>query len=228
MYLSVWRNFVGVCMTVILPVSAFPDTPNGAILHSSGQGVLVNGYAVPASAAIFDNDLVQTQKASQARIEMTGSAATIDPETVLQFTLEELALDHGSLSVYTSAGMRVRVGCVTITPVNLSSETLYEVTDRDGRVTVHASKSDVYIDAKSKQAKDVRSSSRSQRDVVHEGEQKSREEKCGGAYMKGSPQPGIGAMMNSKWAMIIGGSAVGVVMCVGLCHDDDPISPSKP
>ena len=140
-----------------------------------GQGVLVNGNSVPASAAVFDNDLIQTEKASPARIEMTDSSATIDSETVLQFQLEELALDHGSLSVYTTSGLRVRVGCITITPVNPSSETLYEVIDRDGRVTVHASRSDVYIDAKEKQSKDVRSPSRSKRDVVRQGEQKSRE-----------------------------------------------------
>ena len=228
MSLSAWRNFVVVSMTVILPVSAFPDNPSGAILHSSGQGVLVNGNSVPTSAAIFDNDLIQTQKASPARIETTGSAATIDSETVLQFQLEELALDHGSLSVYTSTGMRVRVGCVTITPVNPSSQTLYEVIDRDGKVTIHASRSDVYIDAKSKEIKEVRNPSHSNRDLVREGEQKSREERCGGAYTKGAPQPGIGAIMNSKWAVMIGGTAVGVLMCVGLCHDDDPISPSKP
>jgi hypothetical protein len=215
-------------VTAILPVSAFPDNPSGAILHSSGQGVLVNGNLVPPSAAVFDNDFIQTEKESPARIETAGSAATIDAETVLQFRLEELALDHGSLSIYTSIGMRVRVGCITITPVNPSIETLYEVIDREGKVTVHASRSSVYIDAKSKESKEVRSPSRSTRDLVREGEQRSREEKCGGAYMRGATQPGIGAIMNSKWAIMIGGAAVGVLTCVGLCREDDPISPSKP
>jgi len=51
----------------------------------------VNGNTVAESAAIFDNDLIQTQKDSPARIQMTGSAATVDPETVLQFQMEELA-----------------------------------------------------------------------------------------------------------------------------------------
>jgi len=215
-------------MTVVLPVSAFPDSPSGAILHSGGQGVLVNGNSVPASAAVFDNDLIQTEKASPARIEMTGSSATIDSETVLQFQLEELALDHGSLSVYTTSGLRVRVGCITITPVNPSSETLYEVIDRDGRVTVHASRSDVYIDAKEKQSKDVRSPSRSKRDVVRQGEQKSREEKCAGAAISPNPTPGIGAALNSPWAVAIGGGAAALLTCWSLCRDDDPISPSKP
>ncbi|HXJ85471.1 MAG TPA: hypothetical protein VMS18_01525 [Candidatus Binatia bacterium] len=215
-------------MTVILPVSVFADNPNGAILHSNGQGVLVNGNSAPASAAIFANDLIQTQKASSARIEVTGSAATIDPETVVQFQSEELVLDHGSLAVYTRTGMRVRIGCITIIPVNPSGETLYEVTDRDGQVTVHASRDDVYIDAKEKQSKDVQNSSRSKREVVHEGEQKSRGEKCAGAPMKAQNTPGVGALMNSRWALIGGGIAAALVTCLGLCHDDDPISPWKP
>jgi hypothetical protein len=215
-------------MTVVLPVSAFPDSPSGAILHSGGQGVLVNGNSVPASAAVFDNDLIQTEKASPARIEMTGSSATIDSETVLQFQLEELALDHGSLSMYTTSGLRVRVGCITITPVNPSSETLYEVIDRDGRVTVHASRSDVYIDAKEKQSKDVRSPSRSKRDVVRQGEQKSREEKCAGTAVSPNPTPGIGAALNSPWAVAIGGGVAALLTCWSLCRDDDPISPWKP
>ncbi len=229
MFLLPWRNFVGVCMTIILPVSAFPDNPSGAILHSSGQGVLVNGSPVPASAAVFDNDFIQTQKQSPARIETTGSSATLDSETVLQFQLEELALDHGSLSVYKSTGMRVRVGCVTITPVNPSNETLYEVIDRDGKVTVHASRSDVYIDAKSKERTQVRkSSSRSTREIVREGEQKSREEECGGAYIKGATPEALGALMNSPWAVGVGAATVGGLTCWALCRSDDPISPSKP
>jgi len=215
-------------MSVVLPVSAFPDSPGGAILRSGGQGVLVNGNSVPASAAIFDNDLIQTEKASPARIEMTGSSATIDSETVLQFQVEELALDHGSLSVYTSVGLRVRVGCVTITPVNPSGETLYEVIDRDGKVTVHASRSDVYIDATEKQSKDVRSPSRSKRDIARQGEQKSREEKCAGAVMKAQQIPALGAVLNGPWAVGIGAGTAAVLTCWSLCRDDDPISPWKP
>ena len=184
--------------------------------------------SVAESAAVFDNDLIQTDKASPARIQMTGSAATVDPETVLQFESEELALDHGSLSVYTSVGLRVRVGCITISPVNPSSETLYEVTDRDGKVTVHASRSDVYIDAKEEQAKRIGGSSSSKRDIVRQGEQKAREEKCAGAATSAQQTPGLGAVLNTPWAVMIGGGAAAVLTCWSLCRDDDPISPWKP
>ena len=201
---------------------------NAAMLHSNGAGVLVNNNAAPTSSAIFSNDLIETPKAVVARIETSGSTAEINPETMLMYASDELALDHGSVSVNTSRGMRVRVGCITITPVNPSDWTHYDVTDIDGRVTVSALKSDVYIEARDKNSQDIKKGTQSNRDIVREGEQKSRTEKCGVAYVKPQRMPAIGAIMNSpymKWSAVV---AVGVIACFGLCHGDDPVSPSKP
>ena len=216
-----------VSMAVILPVSLDAQETAAAMLHSSGSGVLVNKYPVPDSIALFANDLVETPKNSVARIEVAGSSADINADTMLQFGSEELVLDHGSVSISTGRGLRVRVGCLTVTPVNASEWTQYSVSDVDGKVVVNASKSDVYIDAR-KKAQESKNPSRSSRDLVREGEQKSREEKCGAAYLKAETRPGIDALLNSTWAKMVAASAVGVVVCLGLCHDDDPVSPAKP
>jgi hypothetical protein len=120
------------------------------------------------------------------------------------------------------------VGCLTVTPVNLSQWTQYNVSDVDGKVAVSAAKSDVYIDSRAKKAQEAKNPSRTTRDIVRESEQKSREEKCGAAYLKGDTVPGVGALMNSMWAKIAAGGVAGTVACLGLCHDDDPASPSKP
>lgn len=215
-------------MAVILPVSLSGQENASAILRSSGAGVLVNGNPSPESIALFPNDLVETSKNIVARIEATGSAADIGAGTMVQFEVEELVLDHGSLSVNTTRGLRVRVGCLTVTPVNASDRTQYDVSDLDGKVTVNAAKSDVYIDSRAKKPREAKNPSRSSRDLVREGEQKSREEKCGAAYPRGDTSPGLGALMNSRWALILGGSAAGAIACLGLCRDDDPASPSKP
>lgn len=216
-------------MSAILPVSAFADDVAVAMLRSNGQGVFVNGSPAPASIAIFDGDFIETQKQAIARIEATGSSINIDPETVVKFQVEEIVLDHGSLSVFTGRGLRVRVGCVTVTPVNPSIATTYEVLDRDGKVTVHATKNDAYIDAKSKNPKEAKDPSRSSREIVRESEQKSREEKCGGAYMRpASGVSGLGAWMNSPWAIGAGVAAIGGLTTWVLVQDDDPISPSCP
>ncbi len=70
---------------------------------------------------------------------------------------------------------------MTVTPVNDAEWTHYDVVDMDGKVTVSALKNDVYIDARSKNPQQAKQSAHSSRITVREGEQKSREEKCGGA-----------------------------------------------
>ncbi len=215
-------------MAVILPVSLAADETAAAILRSSGSGVLVNRNPAPTSIALFPDDLIETPQNDVARIELSGSTADINTDTMVQFEGDELVLDHGSLSVSTTRGLRVRVGCLTVTPVNLSQWTQYNVSDVDGKVTVNAAKSDVYIDSRAKKAQEAKNPSGSTRDIVRESEQKSREEKCGAAYVRGDNVAGLGAVMNSMWAKIVAGGAVGAVVCLGLCRDDDPASPSKP
>lgn len=213
-------------MAAVFPLSLVAEDTAAAMLHSNGVGVLVNNSAAPASIALFSNDLIETGKGAVARIETAGSTADVNPETMVQYHSDELVLDHGSVSVSTGRGVRVRVGCVTITPVNPAGWTQYQVVDLDGKITVSALKLDVYIDARSKNS-EASKSSQSGRDLVREGEQKSRSEKCGAAYIK-PESPGIVSILNSTYAKWSAIAAVGVIACFGLCPGDDPISPSQP
>ena len=213
-------------MTVFLPVSLLAQD-TGAAMVRGNDGVLVNGNRLPGSMAIFPDALIETPRNTVARIELPGSAADVNAETMVQYQTNELVLDHGTVAVNTARAFRVRVGCITITPVN-ADWTHYEVTDVDGKVTVSAIKSDVYIEARTGKAQEAKQGPNKSRTIVREGEQKSREEKCAAA----GPQPdhvaAYGAIMNSpyvKWPALV---AVGVLACLGLCHSDDPISPSKP
>ena len=216
-------------MIAILPVSLLGQDNASAMLRSNGVGVSVNKNSVPASTALFSKDLVETQKQSVARIEVTGSAAEISPETMVQFDGDELVLEHGSLSVNTSRGLRVRVGCLTVTPLNDAEWTHYDVTDRDGKVTVSALKLDVYIDAGSRNPQQAKQPTHSNRVTVREGERKSREEKCGAGYLdKTSWIAAKGAILNSPWAIGTGAVAIGVITCFALCQNDNPVSPAKP
>ena len=225
-----WRYFVCLLMIAILPVSLLAQDTAAAMLRSNGIGVLVNKNPAPASTALFSDDLIETQKNSAARIEANGSTADINPESMVQFEGNELVLEHGSLSVNTSRGLRVRVGCVTVTPVNDAEWTHYDVADVDGKVTVSALKKDVNIDARSNNPQQARQSAQSSRVTVREGEQKSREEKCGAAYNHApGAAAGKGAIMNSPWAIGAGMVGIGALSCLGfVCHHDDPISPTKP
>lgn len=199
------------------------------MLRSNGIGVLLNKNPAPASTALFADDLIETPKTTVARIEASGSSADLNPETLVQFEGNELVLDHGSLSVNTSRGLRVRVGCLTVTPVNDAQWTHFDVADVDGKVTVAALKNDVYIDARSNNPQRARQSSRSSRVTVREGEQKSREEKCGGAYSQPRGNlAGTGAIMNSPYVLWPAVGVVAGVTCWAICSSDNPVSPSAP
>jgi len=216
-------------MLAILPASVQAQETAAAMLRSEGVGVLVNKYPAPASIALFSNDLIETQKAAVARIEATGSAADINAETVIQFEGNELVLDHGSLSVNTSRGMTVRVGCLTITPANDAEWTHYDVADVNGKVNVSALKNDVNIDEHSRSVQPARQSAHSNRVTVREGEQKSREEKCGAAYIRqASSVPLTQAILNSPYAVGSGIVIIGVLTCWALCRSGNPISPTNP
>ena len=115
-------------------------------------------------------------KGNWAKIDADGSTVTVQPETIVQFEGDELILDHGSLQLNTSRGMKVRVNCITVIPLT-QDWNRYDVTDVDGRVMVAAHQNDVkihYQGAATRLSKQARSS-----DVtVHQGEQVTREERC--------------------------------------------------
>lgn len=225
-FLFSWSNFVCIPLTVLLPVSLVAQESSAAMLRSTGVGVYVNESAAPASIAVFPNDLIKTQRDVAARIEATGSSADINSETVVQFQSDELALDHGSVTVNTTRGMRVRVGCITVTPVHDNQRTNYQVLDVNGKVTVSAQKDDVYIEAHARNTESIKEREKN-RSIVHEGEQKSREEKCGGGYSR-AEVAATGGPLDSPYAIAAGAGAVAAIACLGLCHNDDPISPAKP
>jgi hypothetical protein len=214
-------------MAVILSVSLAAQDVVGAMLQSKGVGVTVNHNNAPASIALFPNDLVETPKSAAARIEITGSTADINAETMVEFGTTELVLDHGSLSVHTSRGLKVRVGCLTVTPVNDAVWTQYDVVDVDGKVTVRANQNDVYINAHSKNPQEIKQPEHSSRTIVKQGEEKSREEKCGGGYFPPTSTPG--PVLDSPWAVGIGFGIVIGITCYALCRTNtNPVSPACP
>lgn len=223
-----WRHLVCLPMSVLLPVSLIAQDATAAMLRATDNGVYVNENLAPSSIAVFPDDVIKTLKNVVASLTLAGSSAQISGESMLQFQPDELALDHGRVSVSTSRGLRVRVGCITITPVNTAEWTQYDVLDVDGKVTVNALKSDVYLDAHSKNVEPEKVPAQRDRNIVHEGEQKSRDEKCAAAYTPEQPAAGVGAAMNSLYTRLAAGAALGALICLGICHNDDPISPSRP
>lgn len=194
-----------------------------AILRSSGS-VLLNNNPAPSTSAIYSGVLIQTGKASAAVIEASGSRVDVASETLITYESGDLSLDHGRLSVYTSRGTKVRVGCLMISPVNETEWTRYEVTDVNSNVVVVATKGDVEIEWS---GRDRKATAASGREVVHQGEQKSRDEKCG-SQGSSAPPDGIRPFLDSPEAIIGGAAAIGVLTCWALCRGSEPLSPKDP
>jgi hypothetical protein len=211
-------------MIVVLPTSLIAQTSSRAMLHSNG-GVWLNGNPAPNSSAIFLHDLIQTQKENWAKIGADGSAATIQPDTIVEFDGDELVLDHGSLQLNTSRAMRVRVNCLSVIPLT-QEWTLYDVTAVDGRVMVVTYDNDVKIHYQG--AADRRSKLAFSDETVHPGTHVTREEQCRADAKPAGPHDANGAILNSPWGRGAGIVAIGILTCWALCRGDDPVSPSKP
>jgi hypothetical protein len=215
-------------MMVIVPLSLLGQTAS-AILHSQG-GVWVNGYEARDSSAVFSGDILETRPGFSANLSLEGSAALIQPESVTKFQGDLLELDHGGVAVETSRSFKVRVHCITVTPVS-NEWTKYEVANVNGSVEVAARKSDVNVEIEMGHRKPAGSAA-SQGGTVHEGEQHSYDESelCGAPGRLTS----AASALNPKW-IAIGAGAIGsgilicvVLLCPSSGKSPPPLSASRP
>jgi hypothetical protein len=199
-----------------------------AILHTQG-GVWVNGYEAKDSSAVFAGDLVETKPGSPANLTLDGATILIQPESVARLQPNLLELDHGGVSVGTSKSFKVKVHCITVTPV-VNEWTQYEVSNVNGNVQVAARKNDVNVEREMDRKKPLPTTATeaSQGATVHEGEQKSFDL----SQLCGAPAPikGAGTGLNPKW-IAYGAGGTGILLCVLLCHGSSgstPVSQSVP
>lgn len=220
-----WRSVVCLLLTAALPAWLAGQDTGGAMLHHTG-GVLLNGSAAPLSIAIFPDSHIETPPNTAASIDLIGTRITINPDTEVDFEGDEVDLQRGSVFVQTSQAFRVRAGCLLATPAETEA-TQYNVSYRDTWVTVHAFIKDVNMDSRSRNVKTASTSGKSERVSVHQGEQKSREDKCAAGMIRSTvPGAQIG-ILNSPWAVGVGAAAVGIITCIALCRGDEPASPSS-
>jgi hypothetical protein len=226
MSVSALRNLVAWLMLFLFPLSLSAADTGSAILRSVG-GVWVNGNEIAGSTTIFTGDSLETKPGFVANLDVEGSSVLIQPESIVKFEGTFLTLEHGSVSVGTSTAMSVHVNCIRVEPVS-NDRTQYDVADVSGKVDVAAHKDDVKITQSGSLRKPSPQNS-SLSDVVHEGQQGSREESqaCGAAEPPESAAHGL----PTKWIEIGGGAGAGVaVICLLLCKGSPPknVSPSDP
>jgi hypothetical protein len=221
------------CVLVILlcasPLLAADSTT--AMLYTSGTA-WVNGAHLPRpSAAIFAGDMLQTRSDSVANINAQGSTITVHSDSLVQYQGAFLRIEHGGVTVSTSAAVATTAGDVKVTPAS-NAWTEFNVTDVDGTVHILASKGDLTISddsgvatlAQGQQTTRDEGSSDTGKDADKNSKKKKNKKPASGA-----PAAAHGGILNSPIAIGAGVAvAGGIVATWVLVHNDDPASPSKP
>ncbi len=221
--MSALRNVMCWMMCALFPLSLFAADPGAAMLRSKG-GVWVNGKESPDSSAIFPGDLIETSPGSVANLDVQGSSVLIQSESVVEWGDNVLSLDHGSVSVGTSTELRVKVNCLTVDPI-ANQWTQYDVTNVDGNVHVLAHKLDVKI-TQGTSARKPSDENSSASNIVHQGEQKSRDVSVACGAAKPPDNAGGNPLSTTRWMEIGGGAGGAVLLCVLLCRGSSPTSVS--
>ena len=206
-------------MLVILSPFAFAQTTGVAVLSGSGT-VFLNGGQLSNSNAVVPGDVIQTKENGTATINGPGGSVAVEPNSIVRFQGDSLALDRGQISVATGKSMSVNARDFKITPVS-NDWTQYYVTRSGGSINIIARKNDVTVNCGS-----------SGSDRVKEGQQISRldADNCGLVAKSGggAPTAAKGPILTSnvaKWtALGVGGG----LTIWSLAHGDNPVSPEKP
>jgi hypothetical protein len=209
-------------MAVIFPAALFAAEPNpGAMLYARGETML-NGSSVPRSSALFSGDLVETRADSVANISATGSTVLVLNDSLIQYEGNTVKLEHGGVTISTSKSLATRVGTLNVSPA-AGVLTEFEVRDIDGTVRIAARKGDLSI------------SDDSGTTLLAQGQETTRDEpeaqkdkKRKRRVVPGAVPSAAGGMLDSPWAIGIGGGAIIGVTAWVLTKGDEPASPAKP
>jgi len=208
-------------MVMIFPATLFAADPPTAMLYSHGTALL-NGNSITRSSAVFSGDLVQTRVDSVANINAMGSSVLVLNDSLIQYEGSSVKLEHGGITISTSKSMVTRAGDVTVSP-SASSWTEFEVRDVDGRVQIAARKGDLTI------SDDTGTTTLAQgQETTRDESQPQKNKKKRKTDVAPAAAPGAaGAILDSPWAVGIGGGIIIGGTAWVLLQNDEPASPSK-
>jgi hypothetical protein len=221
-----FRRMVSCVLLLLFPGSLFAADSSAAMLYISGAA-WVNGAHVPRpSSAIFSGDLLQTPADSVANINEPGSTITVLAESLVQFAVSSVKVEHGEVSVSTSKGVATTAGDVKITPASYAW-TEFDVADVDGVVRISAKKGDLLIADGSSvvtlaQGQETTRDENSQDNNTNSNKKKKKNQQSGAAPAAG------GGILSSPVAIGIGAAAVAGVTIWVLTRSSNPASPVEP
>jgi hypothetical protein len=131
-------------------------------------------------------------------------------------------LEHGRLSVSTSKALATRAGDVTVSPA-ASVWTEFEVKDVDGTVQIAARKGDLTISDETGTSTTLAQGQETTRDESQSQDKKKKKKK----RSDGATPAAQGGILDSPWAIGIGGAAVVGTGIWVLTRSDQPVSASR-
>ena len=199
------------CLLLLMPAVLSAQNTVAAVIFPAGT-VYLNGAQLSNSSAFMTGDVLQTRENGAANINVAGSSAVVDSNSIVRFQADGFSLDRGSISVATGKGLSVYARDFKITPVS-GEWTQFYITRSSGSIGIIARKASVTVTCGSNTS------------TVKEGQQISREDAAScGLITKGSGAPAAvkGPIITSDrvgvGAAVVGG---GLTLWV-LAHDDDP------
>jgi len=213
------RNLICWMMLVLTPATLLATDPSGAMLYGRGP-VLLNGKPVPKSSAVFPGDLIQTQSDSLGNLDISGSAVTVLPDSLVKFDGSSVEVEHGSVSVATSHSLVATEKAVTVTPVS-DKWTKFELGDASGALRIVADKGEINVNC----GKDTATLSEGDQVSTDESGKCNKKRRTGG----GAPMPANGRLLTNPFVLAGAAGTAGGVICLLLCNSSKPfVSQWKP
>jgi len=226
---ALYLKILSCMVAVVFPTALFAADQPGAIVYSHGAAML-NGSSIARSSAIFSGDLVQTNRDSAANINASGSIVLVLHDSLVKYQGNAVELEHGGITISTSKAMATRAGEVTVSPAaNVWTE--FEVRDVDGQVQIAARKGDLAIGDETGTStlpqgqQTTRDQSQSQDDSQAQSNDNKKKKKRKAA--DGPATAASGGLLDSPWAIGIGGGAILGATVWTLVQSQQAVSPSK-
>jgi len=217
---ALYLKILSCMMLVIFPAALFAADQPSAMLYSHGTALL-NGDSIARSSAIFSGDLVRTSADSAANINASGSIVLVHNDSLVQYQGNAVNLEHGTVSISTSKSMATSAGDVTVSPA-ASVWTEFEVRDVDGTVQIAARKGDLTISDDTGTTTLAQGQQTTRDDSQDDNNKKKKKKRAAGTSTAAK-----GPILDSPWAIGIGGAAVAGGTAWILIRGDEPVSPSQ-
>jgi hypothetical protein len=202
-------------LVLLIPTWAYGADSNVATVQALGKAWL-NGVPIPRMSALFQGDEIQT-RTDLADIDAFGSKVLVLTDSLVTYQSSAVDVERGGISVATSKGVAARLGDLVIRPAT-ADWTEFQVVEINGEARIRATKGELAL-VDENGTSSLSAGQETTREVKHK-----RKKRAAGA-----PPTATGSVLDSKLALILGGTTIaGIVIPYVILQDDDPISPDGP